>query len=48
MYIQLNLDISDTDISNTLDMSECFVSSKHLFFKYFTLHTLNTQISGGI
>lgn len=43
--IQLNLDISNTDIFNTIDISKWFVSPNHLIFKLFSLDILNTQIS---
>lgn len=34
-HLQLNLDISNTDISNKMNMWKWFVSPKHLFFYVF-------------
>lgn len=43
VYIQLNFDILNTDISSTMDISKWFVSPKHLFLKY--LSTISIWIS---
>lgn len=45
VQIQLNFNISNSEILNTMDMSKSFVSPKHLFLMYFTHDISNTQIS---
>lgn len=35
--MQLNFNISETDIMNTVDVSKWIVSPNHLFLRYFTL-----------
>lgn len=42
IYVKLDFDISNTDISNTMAISKWLASPKHLFFKCFTLDILNT------
>lgn len=43
--VQLNLNVSNPDILNTMDMSKRFVNPNLLFVKYFTLNIFNTWIS---
>lgn len=45
VYIELNFNISNTDISNTMNMSKRFASHNHLLFKYFTLDISKSWIS---
>lgn len=44
IHMQLDFNISSNDISNTMDMSEWFVSPNQLFFKHFIQDILNSPI----
>lgn len=45
VYKELNFNISNTDISNMMNMSKSFASHNHFLFKYFTLDISKSWIS---